>query len=579
MRTQLTQELAEQILDHPKPVIDELASQGFDEKEITGYLRYCRDVAAGPPPSPSETYDQLPDHLRDFNSGTDFTNDRLGRVRAGVSLMIGILSVGAAAFWPVRTAPVRTPLGMFGVFWSWVGYGQELKYKRWRRYADAREISRETLADMIQQATLEELMGPPPLPTGMPQPLQQELPHSGAMVDPQPLQQGLPHSGAMVDYSEGDIEELDQILGGGSTAIVPTQIVGDYPNLKEVLSVGHKLITGGESSGKATTAITMLSEVFDTGYGVIPFCYDPSEGGEMDSRGRVRDSTSWMMGGIPSTSDVWEFADFLDCLYSNLDKRKFRNDPGYDQQPPIVVMIDEIITSLEPIAFEDKKRYKEICYQIQTLATRGTKVGVFIILTGQSVQIQNLKSILNTGIISNLEVIALNAQITQRVDDLKINRADLPADYHRYMKDKQGKFKAAVFKETDGVITPVLINHPTHDGATPAPRVAPTRPIPKPNLAPLPHWVSGPMRTHYEFFSKLQTGEVEIEGDGSQVRSNLEPGPEFSEQEAKLIQATASDLARGLTKDHILATWINSGRMTKEDATHIWRVLNLDDYT
>lgn len=545
MDIDLTQSTAREILKNPETVIASLQESGYQQDEIIAFLRLCNDVAAEPgEQNQQQIYDKTPDHLKSFKDGTDTNGDKRGRGIATICLTFGATMLIAVGF----VLPKQSTSRLIGVGLSFLsgatGLAAESRYGKWKRYADIREESRIALAQLIQQAELESLMLPP----------------SGS--SPVPVESSpAPVGSSDVTYGEIEGDGLDGIIGGrefdgGRRAIAESR----YPEMSEIATLGHKLITGGESSGKATSAITALSEVYDQGFGVVPFCYDPSEGGEHQTH------SSWSRSGVPSTSDMWEFVEVLQNVSQNLGNRKLRNDPDYGAQPPIVILIDEIITSLERLKFEDSDTYKEVCLAIQEIVTRGTKVGVFLIIMGQSVQIQNLKSILNTGLISNLEVLALNRQIGQRVRDARIRDEDLPHNYHRYFQDKSGQYMAAIFKITDGIMAPTMIEHPTHSGEKPRPSCPPTRPIPVPRLAPIPHWFGGAARNHYEFFSKLQTGEMEMQ---------IEDTTDLNDKELKLKRATEADIQRGKTRSDIISSWISCGDMSDTEAEQLWNYLQL----
>ncbi|MBD2193835.1 hypothetical protein H6F48_18740 [Limnothrix sp. FACHB-1088] len=279
-------------------------------------------------------------------------------------------------------------------------------------------------------------------------------------------------------------------------------------------------VCGGQGAGKATTTVAILHH-YAGQIGCIPFVLDVSEGGQPDS--------TWSRFGIPSTDNPRLFIDLMTDLELNLGRRKHRTDTSFSEQPPIVLIVDELQTVCLSLPAksrdgDDKYTRENFINLIRVWHTRGAKYGCYLAVCNQSDQIQNMRAgtlqILNGGHLADFHVIRLNDVLRDRVNrEPSLIGDSLP----EYLERNQGKYIAGFQTHQAGekAITPIV--HPSHHGQQLGDRT-PTRLVPSPKLAPIPSHLPTQARAVYGRFCR-SVAAVQVQTNQPQTDSNPNPKP------------------------------------------------------
>lgn len=300
-------------------------------------------------------------------------------------------------------------------------------------------------------------------------------------------------------------------------------------------------VCGGQGAGKATTTVAILHH-YAGQIGCIPFALDVSEGGQPDS--------TWSRFGIPSTDNPRLFIDLMTDLELNLGRRKHRTDTSFSEQPPIVLIVDELQTVCLSLPAksrdgEDKYTRENFINLIRVWHTRGAKYGCYLAVCNQSDQIQNMRAgtlqILNGGHLADFHVIRLNDVLRDRVN----REPSLVGDsLLEYLDRNQGKYIAGFQTHQAGekAITPIV--HPSHHGQQLGDRT-PTRLVPSPKLAPIPSHLPTQARAVYGRFCR-SVAAVQAHTNQPQTDSNPNPKPTTTPPELSPLAVAIDQFARSV---------------------------------
>ena len=241
------------------------------------------------------------------------------------------------------------------------------------------------------------------------------------------------------------------------------------------------LLAGEPGAGKGTTAITLASEVYANNAGVVILAYDPSEGGDEDS--------TWSLSGVPSFRDPHICLDLLRALAANMDSYTMRtNAEKYDATPAIIFVCDELQTALMGLNKDERDEFSQ-CFT--RLHTAGHKRKVFLFVSNQSHQVQNMKcgstQLLNGGQLGNFHRLYFNKILDKFLEE---KGESVVKDEHlqSYLEAYEGRYRLAMVKSSQGSAKLQPIKHPSHHGRKLGEK-KPARPISNPKLAPLPAWM------------------------------------------------------------------------------------------
>ncbi len=277
------------------------------------------------------------------------------------------------------------------------------------------------------------------------------------------------------------------------------------PTLKDILLKSKKpllkptFLTGSQGSGKAMTAANIMDIWREGASDIIPFCLDISEGGSEQS--------SWHRLGIPCTSDRMLFLEVCRALLAQLNPTSslpFRNNRDeYRQAPPIVLLVDEVMTAFDGM---ESELINELVSIFEAIESRGSKRKVFIILMALDSQIQNLSAhpkkggkikLINSGKVRNYLRILLNDSLIAHAteEELKANLG-----LRQYLNVYGGSHFISAVQWIDGkgqYLKP--IKHPSHHGHL-LHETIPSQGVKSVDLASCPAWLPSKAKAIYSYY-------------------------------------------------------------------------------
>lgn len=226
-------------------------------------------------------------------------------------------------------------------------------------------------------------------------------------------------------------------------------------------------ITAGQGAGKALHSAELCRIWSEGADSVCAFVLDISEGGSAAS--------SWSRMGIPVTDDPDLFIQVMGAVVAKLDDKQselpWRNNTDeYRAAPPIVLVIDEALTSFDG---QTNGKIQAVIDSLSAIESRGSKRKVFCIACSTDDQIQNISAtsskgktmkLWNTGRLRNYYRLYLNDGLLQRAtdDELKSNPA-----LKSYLDAYGGSHFVAALETIDGKgkrLKP--FKHASHHGHT-----------------------------------------------------------------------------------------------------------------
>jgi hypothetical protein len=543
-----------------------------------------------------EAYNQLPSWLQDFQALPERGSQKDGMYSWFLALAaVSCVVVGAAI---PRTNPVRPVILGIGVMYGALGVIKADDFSSWEeRTAPALE-AQNTLRTIAYESQLADLIGV-------------DVEQGGGVageVDAVSQQEALPATRQGEELPRNLTEEgltlfpADEV---NPTATLPspqpTQPRGYAPppspsfaatkattasfvpfveDLFLQSSVKPTLIVGGQGSGKACTAISIVTALGKANpKGVQVLAYDNSEGGHNDQY------SIWTRTGVPSLSCPFEFADLVTSVVDNLKRRPQRNNRDeYESHPWLVLIIDELSTATDSY---DKDELEAVKKAIKTLFTQGAKRKVVLLFLNQNPSIGGAAGIFSKSDRSNFTIVALNEQVANCVEQnglgLKVSK---DRSFGRYLRDNTGKYQAAFISSVAGELTALPASHSTHHGVAistnPDIQAKPSKWAEAPNLAAPPDWLPTSVKPHYDFFYAngkpetfgepvaSRTEQVELPKD-SDDDVNLGDGVSLKKEAYSAIRAdTLTRLEGGESPDSIMESWgvdLTSARILWEAIT------------
>ena len=370
------------------------------------------------------------------------------------------------------------------------------------------------------------------------------------------------------------VAELEkQVLGLGAARDLARQrleVERSLPEAKDLIiegKMGPILIAAQQGGGKGTSCLSLLSSYADKFGGVVPFVLDPT----------VDDG--WLQAGImPYGEDERDlFFNVVRTVWNTREQRLHRNAPGFDQQPPIVFVIDEVGILYAGMERGDKKN---TALEWNNLLSRvnkgGAKFGIFNIYLSKSFQVKGMRHSgiepLNASDMMNMNIMLINTLVepfTDYTNGCKFREGDQPK-----LESQAGEYIAAVATSNYGARSLALVKHPTHFGQ-PLSQGSPSRPITPPGLAKYPDYCPefGESR-YYELRPDLQVshaGETngEIQRNGGETvgklrgRNGIEAVRDVYPEDSILASETVE------TQNPNLDTWLESDEISPEERRRI----------
>ena len=569
---EISLEFALDVAANPEAYTEQLREKGASPDEIRGVVELCLDRVKLDReireelnrPQPEIDPEVIPYHLRTLDEFPDGAGTRRDGVRAVIYGIIGVGCCLSVAVMPPRFGISRLMLLTAALVSSGNSLVLSKKYEKYEEavapYQWAKEQRRERSAQIILANEFGELDAPLEIPDQPPSgiPPQPSLPQPEIpdQPTPSPNPSEIPPQPPRLPQEAAFGRPLPQAQN-------PTQ-ARDYPELSDVwlgAGVGHTIIAGEESSGKACTALALVEAITqaDTSApGVEVFAYDPTEGGEHNTHG------VWTRAGVPSTSDSFEMLDLVESLAEYLDDRPLRNNrEAFAAQPRFVLIIDELSTCLLALDKDEEKRFTDA---IRRLFTAGGKRKVTLFFLNQDLSIGSTSGMFSQAQRSNFRVICLNKQIDAALSAnalrIQIERA---RNLGPYLHDNKGKYQSVVIVSDQGAYTAAPAKHPTHHGVSlkaggASETPAPSRWINPPNLAPPSLWLPPAIAGHYQFFYEWQE-----QGGGDPVATREE-----EPEDPRLTQfrlATQQQIAAGMSQEDIMESW---GDLPQDQKSALW---------
>lgn len=230
----------------------------------------------------------------------------------------------------------------------------------------------------------------------------------------------------MIERQQATIEKLQARLNQLNAYTAQNRAL---PTLENLIGKLKKpaFITAGQGAGKALHSAELCRIWSEGAESVCAFVLDISEGGN--------EASSWSRMGIPVTDDPDLFIQVMGAVRAKLTDTQsclpWRNNPDqYRESPPIVLIIDEALTSFDG---QSNGAIQAIIDGLAAIESRGSKRKVFCIACSTDDQIQNISAtsdkgkamkLWNTGRLKNYYRLYLNDALLHRAtdDELKANK-------------------------------------------------------------------------------------------------------------------------------------------------------------
>ena len=301
------------------------------------------------------------------------------------------------------------------------------------------------------------------------------------------------------------VTELEkELLKLGAAQELATQrleLERSLPEAKDLIVEGKMLpilIVGQPGGGKGSSCLSLMQSYAKKFGGVIPLVYDPTQ------------DSGWTEAGISpyGEGDRYRFFEALQTLWNHRETRLNRNDPGFDLQQPIIIVIDEVEMLYMGMEWKgaDKTTVESWHRLLARIDKGGGKYGIFTLYLSKSYQVKDMKfnslEVVGSGLMRNMHVLLLNSQIEPFTDysfGCKFKEGD-----DQKLSALAGEYTAAIATSHYGARSLALVKHPTHYGQPLAQR-SPSRPIFPPELAPCPdYFPSWAKEKYYEARPELR---------------------------------------------------------------------------
>jgi hypothetical protein len=365
---------------------------------------------------------------------------------------------------------------------------------------------------------------------------------------------------------ENQIATLETKLRGKADR---DRFTSGLPELGDIVSVERKplLLEGSQGSGKCL-AIGNAMMAYSKSQPVIALCLDISEADDP--------SSSWRRLGVPCTGDPSAFIEFVEAVEANMRSRAHRNDRAeYDRQPLIFCIIDEASD-----AFDDceKEQIEHLKARLSRLQNQGSKRGVYPIMATQDRQIQNMcvkqVKLLTTGSAKKHYRILLNDALRENASAEELER---DPDLAKYLSAFDGKYVAAIEKQTGRGLQKIPIKHPSHFGLELGDTV-PIRGVEVVPIATAPDWLPFSCRSAYSEFAPVQDAwcvpgaTADPNSASTATRTAAEAMPDKDCADLSDVRSPAAlALKHGLSEDDVIALLdaIDDGRSMTAAVTSI----------
>ena len=343
------------------------------------------------------------------------------------------------------------------------------------------------------------------------------------------------------------------------------------PEAKDLIVEGKMLpilIVGQPGGGKGSSCLSLMQSYAEKFGGIIPIVYDPTQ------------DSGWYEAGISpyGEDDRYRFFETVQTLWNHRETRLNRNDPGFDLQEPIIIVIDEVEMLYMGMEWkgDDKATVESWHRLLARIDKGGGKYGIFTLYLSKSYQVKDMKfnslEVVGSGLMRNMHVLLLNSQIEPFTDysfGCKFKEGD-----DQKLSALAGEYTAAIATSHYGARSLALVKHPTHYGQPLAQR-SPSRPILPPDLAPCPDYFPDWAREkYYEHRPELQaqhqfreTGETHLKNPRNVGETAIETIGETGIVPLREVDSSDSPFAieTGETATLNLGTWWESEVVSRDE--------------
>ena len=268
------------------------------------------------------------------------------------------------------------------------------------------------------------------------------------------------------------------------------------PEAKDLIVEGKMLpilIVGQPGGGKGSSCLSLMQSYAEKFGGIIPIVYDPTQ------------DSGWYEAGISpyGEGDRYRFFEAVQTLWNHRESRLNRNDPGFDLQEPIIIVIDEVEMLYMGMEWkgDDKATVESWHRLLARIDKGGGKYGIFTLYLSKSYQVKDMKfhnlEVVGSGLMRNMHVLLLNSQIEPfttyplgcKLKGSQIKDGHATGGDAEKLKALAGEYTAAIATSHYGARSLALVKHPTHYGQ-PLSQRSPSRPIFPPELASCPDYLS-----------------------------------------------------------------------------------------
>ena len=371
------------------------------------------------------------------------------------------------------------------------------------------------------------------------------------------------------------VTELEkELLKLGAAQELATQrleLERSLPEAKDLIVEGKMLpilIVGQPGGGKGSSCLSLMQSYAEKFGGVIPLVYDPTQ------------DSGWYEAGISpyGEDDRYRFFETVQTLWNHRETRLNRNDPGFDLQEPIIIVIDEVEMLYMGMEWkgDDKATVESWHRLLARIDKGGGKYGIVTLYLSKSYQVKDMKfnslEVVSSGLMRNMHVLLLNSQIEPFTDysfGCKFKEGD-----DQKLAAFAGEYTAAIATSHYGARSLALVKHPTHYGQPLAQR-SPSRPILPPELAPCPdYFPDWARKKYYEQRPELQaqhqfreTGETHFETPRNVGETAIETIGETGIVPLREVDSSDSPFAieTGETATLNLGTWWESEVVSRDE--------------